>query len=214
MPDETDLHPLTDRPSLLNRRGALRLLALSGASLMAGTGSSEAFWDFFSSFGSVSPSILTDLKIPSDWRAALGSQLPNYADYLRKARLRNVTVRQLIEPHTHFRGSVRNTLPPRAMWGNIRSTLKVIDTLSSRLDLPVKNVVSVYRCPAYNARCPGAKSHSYHLRNNAIDIVFPCPPGKVAAMARAMKSTGIFQGGVGRYGGFTHIDTRGTSVDW
>jgi hypothetical protein len=29
-----------------------------------------------------------------------------------------------------------------------------------------------------------------------------------------MRSTGLFQGGVGRYGSFTHIDTRGSNADW
>ncbi len=106
---------------------------------------------------------------------------------------------------------VHNSLPPRSMWPNVRSTLKVIDSLADRLDLQVKDVVSVYRSPAYNAKCPGAKSNSFHMRNNAIDIVFPCAPGKVAAMARAMRSSGMFAGGVGRYAGFTHIDTRGTT---
>ena len=47
-----------------------------------------------------------------------------------------------------------------------------------------------------------------------MDIVFNCPPGKVAAMARAMRSAGLFKGGVGRYGSFTHIDTRGSNADW
>lgn len=100
------------------------------------------------------------------------------------------------------------------MWPNIRSTLRVADSLADRLDLKMKDVISVYRSPAYNSRCPGAKSNSYHTRNNAMDIVFPCKPGKVAAMARAMRATGLFRGGVGRYGGFTHIDTRGANVDW
>ena len=39
-------------------------------------------------------------------------------------------------------------------------------------------------------------------------------PGKVAAMVRAMKSSGLFKGGVGRYGNFTHVDTRGQNADW
>jgi uncharacterized protein YcbK (DUF882 family) len=99
------------------------------------------------------------------------------------------------------------------MWKNIRSTLRVVDSLADRLDVPVKDIVSVYRTPAYNARCPGAKSNSYHLLNNAMDVVFTCPPGKVAAMARAMRSAGLFKGGVGPTG-FTHIDTRGTNADW
>jgi len=214
MPENNDQPYDTAKPSLLTRRGALRLLALSSASLVAGTGSSNAFWDFLSGYDSASPTVLKDLKIPSEWRTILGPQLPVYAEYLRKLRLRHVPVREIIEPHTRIRGKVHNSLPPRSMWGNIRSTLKVVDSLSDRLNLPVKEIVSVYRSPAYNARCPGAKSNSYHMRNIAIDVTFPCPPGKVAAMARAMRATGIFRGGVGRYGGFTHVDTRGSNVDW
>jgi hypothetical protein len=202
------------RPSLLTRRGALRLLALAGASLAAGSETSQAFMDFFKSYEPPSRGVLTKFDIPSDWLPQLGSLLPSYADYLDRASFRQMTVRQVIAPHAKSHGTVHNTLPPRFMWKNIRSTLKVVDSLADRLDLPVQEVVSVYRTPAYNARCPGAKSNSFHLCNNAMDLVFRCPPGKVAAMARAMRSAGLFKGGVGRYGSFTHIDTRGTNADW
>ena len=202
------------KPSLLTRRGVLRLLALTGASLAAGSETSQAFVDFFSSYQPASGGILKRLDIPAEWIPQLGSQLPSYADYLQRFRFRQMSVRQVIAPHANSHGSVHNTLPPRFMWRNIRSTLQVVDSLADRLDLPVHEVVSVYRTPAYNARCPGAKSNSYHLCNNAMDVVFKCPPGKVAAMARAMRSAGLFKGGVGRYGSFTHIDTRGSNADW
>jgi len=202
------------KPSLLTRRGVLRLLALTSASLAAGSETSHAFLDFFSFFKPVSGSILTKLDIPERWLPQLGSQLPSYAEYLQRFKFRQMSVRQVVAPHAKSHGTVHNTLPPRFMWRNIRSTLKVVDLLGDRLDMPVQEIISVYRTPAYNARCLGAKSNSYHLRNNAMDIVFKCPPGKVAAMARAMRSTGLFKGGVGRYGGFTHIDTRGTNADW
>jgi hypothetical protein len=202
------------KPSLLTRRGVLRLLALTGASLAAGSETSHALMDFFSSYQSVPRGVLTKLDIPADWLPRLGSQLPSYADYLQRTNFRQMSVRQVIAPHGKSHGSVHNTLPPRFLWKNIRSTLKVVDLLADRLALRVEEIVSAYRTPAYNARCPGAKSNSYHLCNNAMDVVFKCPPGKVAAMARAMRSTGLFKGGVGRYGGFTHIDTRGTNADW
>jgi Peptidase M15 len=202
------------KPSLLTRRGILRLLALTGASLAAGSETSHALMDFFSSYQPASRGILTRLDIPANWIPQLGSLLPSYAEYLERVRLRNLSVRQMIAPHAKSHGSIHNTLPPRFMWRNIRSTLKVVDSLAQRLDLPVQEVVSAYRTRAYNARCPGAKSNSYHLCNNAMDIVFKCPPGKVAAMARAMRATGLFKGGVGRYRGFTHIDTRGANADW
>jgi Peptidase M15 len=202
------------RPSLLTRRGVLRLLALTGASLAAGSETSHAFMDFFSSYQPASRGLLAKLDLPSSWIPQLGSQLSNYADFLERMKFRQMSIRQVIAPHAKSHGTVRNTLPPRYLWRNIRSTLKVVDQLADRLDMPVEEIVSVYRTPAYNARCPGAKSNSYHVRNNAMDVVFKCPPGKVAAMARAMRSTGLFKGGVGRYGSFTHIDTRGTNADW
>lgn len=213
MPDtDSNNQPLPGAP--MARRSALRLLALAGAGLFAGSESSHAFSEFFSGFGSPSASSLKGLDIPLEWQTALGATLPVYVDFLKRCKLQNITIHQMIEPHTHVRGSVRNTLPPRALWANIRSTVRVADSLADRLDLKMKDVISVYRSPAYNSRCPGAKSNSYHIRNNAMDIVFPCKPGKVAAMARAMRATGLFRGGVGRYGGFTHIDTRGANVDW
>ena len=202
------------KPSLLTRRGILRLFVLTGAGLAAGSGTSQAFVDFFSSYQPVSRGLLDKLDIPTDWVPQLGSQLPNYADFLGRIRLRQMSIRQVIAPHAKSHGSVHNTLPPRYLWRNIGSTLKVVDQLADRLDMPVKEIVSVYRTPAYNARCPGAKSNSYHVKNNAMDIVFSCSPGKVAAMARAMRATGLFKGGVGRYGSFTHIDTRGANADW
>ncbi len=201
-------------PSLMNRRGVLRLLTLTGASLLAGGETSHAFMDFFSGYAEATPAAMKSLKIPAEWTSILGPLLPSYAAFLQKQNLRNLTVRAVIEPHMNTRGKVHNSLPPRAMWGNVRSTLRVIDLLAPRLDVPIERVVSVYRSPAYNARCPGAKSNSFHMRNNAVDIVFDCAPGKVAAMARAMRAAGLYKGGVGRYGGFTHIDTRGNNADW
>ncbi len=157
---------------------------------------------------------MAKLGIDSHWQAALGPTLPSYVGFLESQNLQHVTLAQLIEPHTHIRDGVHNCLPPKAMWKNVKSTLRVIDMLAARLELPVGNVVSVYRSPAYNAHCPGAKSNSYHMRNNAVDVQFSCPPGKVAAMARAMRSSNLFMGGVGRYPTFTHVDTRGYKADW
>ncbi len=198
----------------IDRRGALRILALAGAGLFAAQSNSQAFFDFLAGFAPVSPSVLSRNKVPLQWMSLLGQQLPAYADFLDRLNIRHIPVRQIIEPHTKTKGSIHNSLPPRSMWPNIRSTLRVLDSLSDRLEETPDAVVSVYRNPAYNRHCPGARSNSYHLRNNAVDIVFPCAPGKVAAMARAMRSTGLFKGGVGRYSGFTHVDTRGNNADW
>ena len=202
-----------DNPSILTRRKMLGMVALAGAGLFAGTPKASGFFNFFEFLGLAPPGTLADLEIPSDWQSRLGPQLPAYAHYLKSLRLRNLTIKQLIDPHRRTRGKIQNVLPPKPLWRNIRNTAKVVDGLSRRLDLNPKAIISAYRSPSYNRSCRGARS-SQHLRNNAMDITFPCAPGKVTAMAREMRSAGIFQGGVGLYSGFTHIDTRGSNVDW
>jgi len=138
----------------------------------------------------------------------------DYAHFIEKLHLRNITVQQVIEAHAKRRGSVWNTLPPKSEWKNIKATLKVVDRVSQELNVPVTEIVSVYRTPAYNRRCPGAKRHSWHLHNYAVDVKMGTRPSRVASMARKLRGKGVFRGGVGRYWSFTHIDTRGTNVDW
>lgn len=190
------------------------LLAATGAGLLASTPTASGFFNFFEFLSGAPPGTLDAHDIPEEWLPRLGPQLPSYVHYLSSLRLKHVSVRQIIAPHTKSRGSIKNTLPPKSMWRNIRETAKVVDALSHRLDLEPRELISVYRSPAYNARCPGAKRNSYHLKNNAIDIKYPCSPGKVTAMAREMVKAGIFQGGVGGYPSFTHVDTRGTAANW
>jgi len=203
-----------DAPAVMSRRRMFRMLALTGAGLVATSPNAPAFFNFFEAFAPAEPVSLDRLAIPDDWRERLGPALRPYASFLNSMGLRQVKVREVIEPHTKSRGNVHNTLPPKQYWKNIRNSLKVIDGLSRRLGMDPHEFVSVYRSPAYNAKCYGAKKHSYHLVNNAIDIKYPCAPGKVRAMAREMRKAGIFRGGIGSYGSFTHVDTRGSNVDW
>lgn len=93
-------------------------------------------------------------------------------------------------------------------------TLKVVDRLAAELDQPVKEIISAYRSPSYNARCSGAKRGSWHKSNVALDVKFPVRASVVSSKVRALRSRGLFKGGVGHYSSFTHVDTRGQSVDW
>jgi len=93
-------------------------------------------------------------------------------------------------------------------------SLKVADRVGATLGMPVKEVTSAYRSPAYNRRCPGAKPNSWHTRNYALDLQFNTSPRNVAAAARRLRKAGYFKGGVGRYSSFTHIDSRGSNADW
>lgn len=214
MPDTTSLY--------LPRRRLLGTIFCVGTGLLLGANRSDAMWSVMDVLRSLSddrePSTRTSRpapeSIPPALRGVLGPQSEAYAKFLSRLNLRRISVRQIIDSHAKARGKVHNTLPPRQLWGNIRNTLKVLDQVAVRLGEPVSEVISVYRSPAYNALCPGAKSNSYHVRNNAVDVRFKSSPRQVAAVARDMKKQGVFQGGVGRYSSFTHIDTRGSNADW
>jgi len=203
---------------LSSRRGALGTL---GAGALALFGSSLPAAAFFSR-KSGGPRVIVnggggavDLAgLPPEWVARQGPQLRAYAGYLSSLRLQRLTPRQVIEAHAKRRGTVWNSLPPSSLWRQMVPTLRVIDRLSLEMEQPVKEIVSAYRSPSYNARCAGARSGSWHQANVAVDVEFHVRPSVVAQTARALRGRGLFRGGVGSYGGFTHIDTRGQNVDW
>jgi len=152
--------------------------------------------------------------LPPAWVARQGPQIKAYAGYLRSLRLQRLTPLPVIGAHAKRHGNVWNTLPPSSLWRQMVPTLRVIDRVSLELEQGVKEIVSAYRNPSYNARCAGARSGSWHQANVAVDVSFPVRPAAVAGTARALRVRGMFRGGVGRYSGFTHIDTRGQNVDW
>lgn len=93
-------------------------------------------------------------------------------------------------------------------------TLKIAERIAMEMKVSRVEVVSAYRHPAYNARCAGAKSGSWHQANAAVDIKLPVSAYRVTAMARELRNLGLFRGGVGGYRSFTHVDCRGQNVDW
>lgn len=179
------------------RRRAIRVLGLSAAALSLAPGEASAFLGLF------------DRREPG-----YDGFLDDYRRYLQRLRLRRVDVDMVIESHLKVRGGVRNTPPPRSMWKRIKPVLKVADRIADELDRPLDEVVSAYRSPAYNARCPGARSRSMHLQNMALDLKYAARPSEVAKVAVELRRRGKFKGGIGRYWSFTHIDTRGRNVDW
>lgn len=199
---------------VLARRSALGLIFLTGTGLLLGSKSADAMWSVADVLRSMQGEGPVRTDVPPAIRGLVGGQAQPYTAFLKRLNLRNISIQAIIDSHAKARGKIHNTLPPRHMWGNIRNTLLALDKVASRLRAPVKDVVSVYRSPAYNASCPGARSHSYHMRNNAIDFRFAASPRQVAAVARQLRAEGVFKGGVGRYSGFVHIDTRGTNADW
>ena len=204
MPEPTP----TSRIVLPTRRNFLAATTAAAVGLGASVETSEAFL-----FRRSVPLSMSEL--PPSWVADQGERsIQSYADFLSGLRLKYVTPMQVIESHAKKKGSVWNSLPPRSMWRNMGSSLKLADKIAAQVGTPVREVASAYRSPAYNRRCPGAKSHSWHMKNCALDLKFATSTSRVAAAARHLRSKGVFKGGVGRYSSFIHVDTRGHNVDW
>lgn len=217
--DASFLHLPTGRRKLLGAMG------LTGIGLIASSTPASAFLFQKKEAGpkvSVGTSSLAadsyhgiDLSsLPSKWVDQHRNILPQYSKYLTALKLQRITPLQVIEAHAKSRGSVWNTLPPKQWWNRMGYTLKVVDRVAVELNSPVEEIVSAYRSPAYNARCPGAKSGSWHQANVAIDVKFPMRASRVTSITRNLRDRGLFKGGVGGYSGFTHIDTRGTNINW
>ena len=201
---------------MTTRRGALGVLSAGGLAFFGSASPAAAFFFGRSRTQQVQQAVeaMDFSDLPADWVRLQGQHLHDYAGYLSGLRLKTLTPMQVIEAHAKRRGSVWNSLPPKSMWRNMAPTLKAVDRVAVELNQPVREVVSAYRSPAYNARCPGAKRGSWHQANVAVDVRFASRPSTVSAMARHLRDRGVFKGGVGRYYGFTHIDTRGTNADW
>ena len=215
MPEKLICQPIS-RQINANRRRVLGILGVGGFSLLASSpasGFSLKFWKKGKKAKRAASSI--DLSVlHQEWVKRQGSNLKGYADFLADLKLKRVTPQQVISAHAKRRGSVWNSLPPKSLWKNMAPTLKVLDRLAIELNQPVKEIVSAYRSPAYNARCVGARRGSWHQANVAVDVKFPIRASFVSSKVRSLRSRGLFKGGVGRYSSFTHIDTRGQSVDW
>lgn len=215
--------------TFINRRKVIGTLALAGTALCASSIQASAGW-----FGKKDELPIVKVRtlagdsqisrrsapskniggFPEEWVRMQGGNLGDYAAYLNTLRMRNISAQDVIAAHAKKRGSVWNTLPPRQWWTRMGYTLRVVDRISSEMGVPVKEIVSAYRRPEYNARCSGAKSHSWHQANVALDVQFQTSARNVTSTARSLRDRGLFKGGVGSYSSFTHIDTRGSNVNW
>lgn len=191
------------------RRKFLGMAGAAAAGMVLGAEDADAGWF---GFGSSSKPVA---GIPESWVRLKGSEVYRYANYIKGLRLRSISPRMVLAPHFKTRGNTINTLPPRSLWKKMGPTLKVIDRISGEMGLPVKEVLSAYRCPTYNRAVRG-HSHSLHMHNQAVDVVFHgASPRHVASVARFLRDRKRnFEGGIGTYWGFVHIDTRGYNADW
>lgn len=214
---------------VIHRRGVLGALGLAGLGMLASTTAASAFTSLKKDEASVPKvSVPTSAAsaarqngqiaalpdLPEEWSERYGASVPEYLRYLNTLKLQRVCPKQVIEAHAKSKGPIWNTLPPKSWWTRMGYTLRVVDRIALMMDVKEVEVVSAYRCPAYNARCPGAKAGSWHQANVAADVKFPMRASQVTAAARNFRDRGLFKGGIGGYWNFTHIDTRGENINW
>lgn len=102
---------------------------------------------------------------------------------------------------------VRLARAPLGLLPNLRPTLAVAEWLRAKAGAHPLGASSVYRDPAYN-RSVGGATNSLHVAFNAMDLR--------SAHVSALKLGRLLlthpeadQLGIGVYGGFVHLDTRG-----
>ncbi|MGL4399579.1 MAG: D-Ala-D-Ala carboxypeptidase family metallohydrolase [Luteolibacter sp.] len=215
----------TQLPSLADRRQVLGTLGLASLGMLASSSTASAFTS------NASPKVTVQTRpgqklapvvapaphfsdLPEEWVRRERALLPEYTRYLTRLNLKSICPKQVIAAHAKSRGPVWNTLPPKAWWTRMGYTLRVADRIALEMNIGEVEIISAYRCPAYNANCEGAKSRSWHQANVAVDVKFPTRASVVAATARHLRTRGLFKGGVGGYWNFTHIDSRGENMDW
>lgn len=119
------------------------------------------------------------------------------------------------------RKGIKNNIPNEVLWQNIVNTIIVADFLRDKIGGPL-SITSSYRSPRYNAAIGGEKN-SYHMKFMALDLA-TSDPKRLASAARKLRGclfhipgtndTFTFNGGVGLYSTFVHIDTRANKADW
>jgi len=106
-----------------------------------------------------------------------------------------------------------NALPPESLWGPIIITGLIWDEIRNRLGHPIR-LSSIYRNEAYN-RAVGGVSGSFHMKGVAADgLSYGAKPELIAAHAMKLRREGFFNGGIGLYNTFVHVDHRGTEANW
>jgi hypothetical protein len=222
---------------MIPRRNVIGTLGLAGLGFLASSATSSAFTSKNAnrtpkvsvptasgrSGGTPAMRYAPLAGLPEEW-SANNRSAGDYLRYLSSLNLQRVSARQVLESHAKQHGSVWNSVPPKTTWKRMGYVLKVVDRIAREMNVADVEVISAYRNPAYNSRCAGAKSGSWHQANVAVDVKFPVRASKVmkfpvraskvTATARELRNLGLFKGGVGGYWNFTHIDARGKNVNW
>lgn len=107
----------------------------------------------------------------------------------------------------------KNSIAPEILWPNVVPLVAAMDAIREKLGHPVR-ITNCYRASPYNT-CVGGVTSSQHLKFKAADFI--CSGGTSgdwAEAAMAVRRDGIFNGGIGIYRSFVHVDVRGSNANW
>ena len=137
----------------------------------------------------------------------------SFQQYFDRQGFKYFKARELTWYFSRVRNGVRNSEPPREIWHSIIPTFRILDKLREKIGRPII-ISSTYRSPAYN-RTVGSTNASQHVRFTAVDFSSPgATPAHLHSELLAMRNSGEWVGGLGRYRTFVHIDTRGRNATW
>jgi lysozyme family protein len=107
-----------------------------------------------------------------------------------------------------------NTDPPAALWPNVIELARTLQRFRDEIGAPVK-LTSVYRSPAYNKSLSGSATDSQHMQFKAADIIAgKGTPRDWQKLLIKLRTEGVFNGGIGLYKTFVHVDVRGFPANW
>ena len=139
--------------------------------------------------------------------------LADFNQFFKSLGLMHIRPEDLLVRGAPDKSNGLNSPPPRELWPNGARLARVLDEFFTRIGERAE-IVSAYRSPVYNTSLAGARN-SNHLQFIAADIRVPQNKfDQWLSVLAAMRSEGIFKGGIGRYKTFIHVDVRGLNADW
>jgi hypothetical protein len=135
-----------------------------------------------------------------------------FAAILRSEKIKYFSAREAFFLGASNARFKNNTIPEEYLWDNIIPTLKFLDTARERVGR--LQLSSIYRNAAYNRSVGGARN-SQHLAFRACDVQpLDTSVQDLWNVCVDIRRKLDFQGGLGRYNTFVHVDCRGSKATW
>ena len=149
---------------------------------------------------------------------AIAAKAETFTQGFQRLKLEHFTAREFLTMGAgHFDsrspGYGLNTHPPRVLWAKIYKLARVMDKIREEVGAPIQ-LHSVFRNDRYNLAIGGAPL-SQHKLGQAADISSPRRTAlHLWRHAVRERNDGTFEGGIGLYDDFVHVDIRGSRANW